>query len=177
MKSAPSVYYAPKTVEEVYSLLSQYSDEAKILAGGQSLFPVMAQPSMLIDINQVHVLDEIPPDERGVAIGALTYHRTAERSGAVHGQVPSWRLPLSGSDIPRFAIAALSAAAWPMLVRRRNFPCWQPSSVPLSVSRMATVRNALSKGTPNSRYVRQSIHRSPLREVRMEIEYTEVLSS
>ena len=92
MKPAPFDYFAPTTVEEACSLLSQYGDEAKILAGGQSLVPMMAlrlaQPSVLIDINHVHTLDYIHPDERGVAIGALTRHRTAERSGAVHEQVP-----------------------------------------------------------------------------------------
>src|SRR5256712_11777737 len=92
MKPAPFDYYAPTSVEEACSLLSQYGDDAKILAGGQSLVPVMAlrlaQPSVLIDINTVRELDYIHGDDHGLAIGAITRHRSVERSAAVGGKIP-----------------------------------------------------------------------------------------
>ena len=92
MKPAPFDYYAPTSVEEACSLLSQYGDDAKILAGGQSLVPVMAlrlaQPSVLIDINTVRELDYIHGDDHGLAIGAITRHRSVERSAAVREKSP-----------------------------------------------------------------------------------------
>ncbi len=58
MKSAPFDYYAPTSIDETCDFLSRYGDEAKLLAGGQSLVPVLAlrlaRPSVLIDLNGVH---------------------------------------------------------------------------------------------------------------------------
>lgn len=69
MKPAPFDYFAPTSVEEVRGLLTQYGDKAKILAGGQSLVPVMAlrlaQPSVVIDINNVRELNYIRADDHG----------------------------------------------------------------------------------------------------------------
>src|SRR5260370_28654448 len=92
MKPAPFDYFAPTSVDEVRDLLAQYGDDAKSLAGGQSLVPVMAlrlaQPSVLIDINTVRELDYIHGDDHGLAIGAITRHRTVERSAAVREKSP-----------------------------------------------------------------------------------------
>jgi len=81
-------YVAPKTVEETLSLLSQYKEEAKIIAGGQSMLVVMRQgllaPDYVIDIKGLSVLDYIQYDEReGLKIGALTTHRTIEKSPVI----------------------------------------------------------------------------------------------
>jgi carbon-monoxide dehydrogenase medium subunit len=78
-------YFAPKTIEESLSLLSQYREEAKIIAGGQSLLVVMRQgllaPEYVVDIKGINVLDYMTFDEReGLRIGALTTHRTIEKS-------------------------------------------------------------------------------------------------
>jgi CO/xanthine dehydrogenase FAD-binding subunit len=78
-------YFSPKTVEEALSLLSQYKEEAKIIAGGQSLLVVMKQglvsPEYLIDVKGISALDYINYDDRdGLRIGALTLHRTIEKS-------------------------------------------------------------------------------------------------
>jgi carbon-monoxide dehydrogenase medium subunit len=78
-------YFAPKTVEESLSLLSQYKGEAKIIAGGQSMLVLMRQgllaPEYVIDIKGITALDYITFDEReGLKIGALTTHRTIEKS-------------------------------------------------------------------------------------------------
>lgn len=92
MKPAPFDYFAPTTVDEVRDLLKRYGDDAKILAGGQSLVPVMAlrlsQPSVVIDVNRVGELDYIRDDAHGLAIGAVTRHRTVERSPLVREKAP-----------------------------------------------------------------------------------------
>ena len=91
MKLPPFDYRCPETVDEAVELLSQYGDEAKVLAGGQSLLPMLAmrlaRPAVLIDINRVAELSGIRVNGE-VAIGALTRHRTAERSEALAGAVP-----------------------------------------------------------------------------------------
>jgi len=75
MKPAPFGYFAPTNVDEVRDFLNQYGDDAKILAEGQSLVPVMAlwlsQPSVVIDINGVRELDYIRDGAHGLAIGAI----------------------------------------------------------------------------------------------------------
>src|SRR4030043_1461171 len=78
-------YFAPKTIEESLSLLSQYREEVKIIAGGQSMLVVMRQrllaPEYVVDIKGINVLDYITFDEReGLRMGALTTHRTIEKS-------------------------------------------------------------------------------------------------
>jgi len=78
-------YFAPKTVEEALTLLSQYKEESKIIAGGQSLLILMRQglvaPQYLIDIKGISALDYINYDKNGgLRIGSLTTHRTIETS-------------------------------------------------------------------------------------------------
>lgn len=81
-------YFAPKTVKEALSLLSKYKDEAKIIAGGQSMLVVMRQrlltPEYVIDIKGLSALDYIKYDEKqGLKIGALTVHRDIEKSQVI----------------------------------------------------------------------------------------------
>jgi len=78
-------YFAPKTVEEALSLLSQYKEETKIIAGGQSLLVIMRQGLLaleyLLDVKGISALDYINYDEgEGLRIGALTTHRAIEKS-------------------------------------------------------------------------------------------------
>jgi carbon-monoxide dehydrogenase medium subunit len=77
-------YFAPETLEEGLEVLDRYGDEAKVLAGGQSLIPVMklrfAAPRALVDINRIQGLDELDEEEGALRIGALVRHRTCERS-------------------------------------------------------------------------------------------------
>src|SRR6266849_7720674 len=98
MQPAPFDYYAPTSVDETCSLLARYGSDAKLLAGGQSLVPLLAlrlaQPATLIDLNGVHELDYIRADDNGVAIGAMTRQRTVERSSVCEKHVPYY-LPLS----------------------------------------------------------------------------------
>ena len=80
MKNAPCEYHAPATVDEVLALLAEHADEAKVLAGGQSLVPLLAmrlaRPTQLIDLNGVAGLSGITPlNGSGVTFGALTRER------------------------------------------------------------------------------------------------------
>lgn len=84
MKPAAFRYHRTYDVGETVDLLSELGDDAKLLAGGQSLVAMMnfrlARPSALIDINRVAGLDYARRDADGLRIGALTRHRTIEVS-------------------------------------------------------------------------------------------------
>ena len=93
MKPAQFEYFDPSTVEEAVGLLAQYAgDDGKILAGGQSLVPLMnfrlARPKWLIDINRIDSLDYVREDGAWLAIGALTRQRDIEQSEVVRRACP-----------------------------------------------------------------------------------------
>ena len=71
-------YFAPTDVAEVLTLLNQYGEQAKLLAGGQSLMPLMklrlAEPQTIIDLNSVAALDDIREEDGRLHIGALARH-------------------------------------------------------------------------------------------------------
>ena len=85
MKPAAFEYHAPRTVEEALSLLHEHQDEAKVLAGGQSLVPAMnfrlARPAVLVDITPVPGLDRIDvADPASVTVGARVRHLDLEHN-------------------------------------------------------------------------------------------------
>jgi len=92
MKPPSFEYAAPTTVAEAVSLLQQHTGEAKILAGGQSLMPLLnmrfARPTALIDLRRAANLDGIREEGGGLAIGAMTTKRTIERSSLVKSRQP-----------------------------------------------------------------------------------------
>lgn len=92
MKNPPFNYHRPESLEEALALLAEHGDEAKVLAGGQSLLPVMAlrlgRPEHLVDINRLPDLDTIGVSDAGVSIGALVRHATAERSDELATAAP-----------------------------------------------------------------------------------------
>jgi len=92
MKPPPFAYADPHSADEVVALLAQHGDEAKLLAGGQSLVPLLnfrlARPRVLVDLNRVAELDFVRPLDGGLAIGALTRQRAAERSSLVAERSP-----------------------------------------------------------------------------------------
>lgn len=92
MKPAEFNYFDPRSVAEAIGLLQQYGDEAKILAGGQSLVPMMnfrvARPKVLIDINKVEGLSYIREEGGEIAVGALTREREVETSALVREKCP-----------------------------------------------------------------------------------------
>src|SRR3990172_7729268 len=93
MKPAPFEYFAPENVPEALALLEQYGEEAKVLAGGQSLMPLMnlrlARPKVVVDIGRLSELQYIAPLSNGdLAVGAFTRQRTVERSDLVQSENP-----------------------------------------------------------------------------------------
>jgi carbon-monoxide dehydrogenase medium subunit len=87
-------YEAPRTIEEAIDLLHRGDGEAKVLAGGQSLVPMMklrfASPAMLVDINNIPGLDYIRSDPDGtLRIGALARHGDLERSSLIAATQPT----------------------------------------------------------------------------------------
>jgi carbon-monoxide dehydrogenase medium subunit len=85
-------YQRAESPEEAVGLLGEYGEDAKLLAGGHSLLPLMklrlASPSVLIDIGRLSDLSYIREDGDHIAIGALTRHRDLEISEVLHTHVP-----------------------------------------------------------------------------------------
>jgi carbon-monoxide dehydrogenase medium subunit len=93
LKPAPFDYAAPRSLDEALELLARFGGDGKVLAGGQSLLPVLnfrlAQPAVLIDINRVPGLDDLDVGPDGaLAAGALVRHRRLERDPAVARAAP-----------------------------------------------------------------------------------------
>lgn len=92
MKPPRFAYHDPSTRSEVLALLETYTDDAKVLAGGQSLVPLLnmrlAQPAHLLDINRLPDLTYIREVNGGLAIGSLTRQRDIERSSLVRRLCP-----------------------------------------------------------------------------------------
>ncbi len=103
MKPAPFDYYAPTEVGEALAILAEHGDDAKLLAGGQSLMPMMnmrlATPQVVVDINRIAGLDGVAQiSDGGLTIGAMTWQRTIERSPDIrqHCPVMADAMPLLG---------------------------------------------------------------------------------
>lgn len=98
MKPAPFVHHGPRTVEEAVAALAEVGHDGKVLAGGQSLIPMLsmrlASPAHLVDINDVEGLDRIEVTEGAVRVGATVRHAVLERSGAAHEALPLLRQAL-----------------------------------------------------------------------------------
>ncbi len=93
MKPPKFQYFAPTTLDEAAGLLHQYGGDAKVLAGGQSLMPLLSmrlvRPQAVIDVNRVSELQYISPAPGGgLAVGALTRQRDLERSHPVRETAP-----------------------------------------------------------------------------------------
>jgi aerobic carbon-monoxide dehydrogenase medium subunit len=107
MKLPPFDYEAPRTVSEAVELLAEHGDEASVLAGGQSLIPLLAlrlaRPAVLIDINGIDELSGVSATDGRVAIGAMTREYAAEESQSVADAVPllAAALPFIGHEAIR----------------------------------------------------------------------------
>ena len=92
MKPAPFDYYAPRTTQEALDLLGEHGYDAKVLAGGQSLVPMMnfrlVQPAVLVDINNIPELKDIRWEKKSLQLGAMVRHSQAERSELVKEKAP-----------------------------------------------------------------------------------------
>ncbi|HEX7587968.1 MAG TPA: xanthine dehydrogenase family protein subunit M [Anaerolineae bacterium] len=92
MKPAPFKYYAPGSLPEALALMAEHGDDAKVLAGGQSLTPMMnfrlVRPSILVDLNRIAELSYVREQAGGLAIGAMTRQRQAERDPMIAKRAP-----------------------------------------------------------------------------------------
>ena len=92
MKPPRFDYHAPKSVDEALALLARYGGDAKLLAGGQSLMPMLnfrlSRPAALVDLNRIPSLAYIKEAEGQVRLGAMTRQRTIEFSPVVKERLP-----------------------------------------------------------------------------------------
>jgi CO/xanthine dehydrogenase FAD-binding subunit len=106
MKPAPFKYIAATSLEHALSLKAEHGDEAKFLAGGQSLIPTMnfrlAQPAILIDINGIEDLAGIRPSDGVTRVGAVTRYRALERD-----ETFAQMFPLVSEALPHIAHAQI----------------------------------------------------------------------
>jgi carbon-monoxide dehydrogenase medium subunit len=119
MKLPPFHYAAPETLYDAVALLAEHAGEAKVLAGGQSLLPIMAfrlaSPAMLIDIAGIPDLRSIRVEEDGLHLGPLVRWCDIERSAEIAAHQRTLRIIKCGTGAP-------SAARSPMRIPRPNFP-------------------------------------------------------
>ena len=86
-------YRRPGSLEEAVDLLAEHGDQAKVLAGGQSLIPLLkfrlAAPAVVVDVNRVPGLDGLAEEGGHLRIGALVRHATLEREASLRGRYPA----------------------------------------------------------------------------------------
>ena len=106
MKLPRFEYHSPDTIDEVLALLAEHGDEAKVMAGGQSLVPLLAmrlaRPTHVVDVNRVGGMSEISEQGDEIHFGALVRERAAERSSVVAD-----RLPLLAEALPYIGHVAI----------------------------------------------------------------------
>src|SRR5437867_10191847 len=106
MKAPRFAYARPASVAEALALLAEHEDEARVLAGGQSLVPMLnfrlAAPKVLVDINRIEALSGIEVAKNHVRIGALARHVDLERSADI-----ARHLPLVAAAMPHIAHPAV----------------------------------------------------------------------
>jgi carbon-monoxide dehydrogenase medium subunit len=92
MKPPAFAYHRPATVPEALAVLAEVGHDGKVLAGGQSLVPLLnmrlAAPAHLVDVNWLAELDEVAVDDRRVRVGAIARHARVEHDQAAAGAVP-----------------------------------------------------------------------------------------
>src|SRR6267142_1681057 len=106
MKAPRFAYARPASLAEALGLLDEHKDDARVLAGGQSLVPMLnfrlAAPKVLVDINRIAALSGIKVTKSHVRIGALTRHVELERSPEI-----TKHLPLVAAAVPHIAHPAI----------------------------------------------------------------------
>lgn len=104
MKPAPFCYFAPGTLPEALALLKDHGDEAKVLAGGQSLVPAMnmrlVRPQVLVDLNRIPDLAYVERRDGWLHIGAMTRYADIELSPMVQSYCPLLRKAASHIGYP-----------------------------------------------------------------------------
>ena len=120
MIPGPFSYHRPSTVADAIKLLASLGDEARPLAGGHSLIPMMklrlATPEHLVDLHGIAGLKGIRRDGANIVIGAMTTQHELLASDVIASSLPILPRPRCRSPIRRCAIAAPSAAMSPMAI-------------------------------------------------------------
>jgi aerobic carbon-monoxide dehydrogenase medium subunit len=110
MKPAPFSYHRARSADEAVSLLAELGDDAKLIAGGQSLVAMMnfrlARPAALVDISRLAELRYVRADGAGMRIGALALHRDLERLTSPALLAGFGMLPRAAGYIGHYAIRA-----------------------------------------------------------------------
>jgi carbon-monoxide dehydrogenase medium subunit len=92
LKPPPFDYVAPASADEAVVALAEHGDDAKLLAGGQSLVPLLAfrlaRPSVLVDLNRVSGLDDLVIEGDNLVVGAMTRQRSVERLSGLRERCP-----------------------------------------------------------------------------------------
>jgi carbon-monoxide dehydrogenase medium subunit len=92
MKPARFAYHRPAGLAELLDALARHGEEARILAGGQSLMPMLnmrlARPAVLLDVNRIAELGGVRLEADTIVLGALTRHRTLETDPLIAREVP-----------------------------------------------------------------------------------------
>ncbi len=106
MKAPPFIYHRPDTLDDALALLAEHGDEAKVLAGGQSLIPLMAlrmgRPAHVVDLGAIDGLAEITEVDGAVSLGPLVRHEQAKQS-----EVIAEHAPLVAQTMPHVAHRAI----------------------------------------------------------------------
>jgi aerobic carbon-monoxide dehydrogenase medium subunit len=106
MKPPVFAYHRPETVAEALDVLAEVGHDGKVLAGGQSLVPLLnmrlAAPAHLVDVNRLAELDEVGVDGEAARVGALARHARVE-----HDQAAADAVPLLGQAIADIAHTAI----------------------------------------------------------------------
>ena len=144
MKAPPFIYHRPDTLDGVLALLAEHGDDAKILAGGQSLIPLMAlrmgRPAHVVDIGAVPDLAGIDVDDGAVTLGALVRHEQAKRSDVV-----TRHAPLVAAAMPHVAHRAIRTQGTVVGSIAHGDPAAEMPAVALATG--ATMTAASTEGT------------------------------
>lgn len=99
MKPSPFAYSSPTSLDDALAVLDEVGDDGKVLAGGQSLLPILnmrlAAPAHLVDINRVEGLSFVRVEDGGVRVGALARHTEVERDPSAYDALPLLRQALA----------------------------------------------------------------------------------
>lgn len=104
MKPAPFTHHGPRTLDEAVTTLQQVGHDGKVLAGGQSLIPILnmrlASPAHLVDINLVEGFDTVEVTDQHVRVGATVRHAQLEKHASAHAALPLLRQALQNVAHP-----------------------------------------------------------------------------
>ena len=127
MKPAPLEYLAAATAEEALAALARFDGNARLLAGGQSLVPLLSmrllRPTAVIDINGIPGLDRIEAADGVARVGAFARYSVLEASAVIRERVPLLAKAVRSSATGRSVTAARSAARSATPIQPARCPC------------------------------------------------------